>query len=94
MVARHKFKPLWIHQAMRSSNQSSDGRLSDGCWCLNPAFDETTTTELVASQLAFDTPMLTAKGGARLGLAETVTLSAEIHVESAWGCPIFVKHFL
>ncbi len=55
-----------VHQGMPSSDQSNNGRISDSGWCVDQAFGETATTmsEQVAAQLAFDTPMLTAKGGA------------------------------
>ena len=58
--------PQTFRQATPSSHESSNSRLSDGAWCVNPAFSEA-TTEQVAAQLAFDTPMLTARGGAPLG---------------------------
>jgi hypothetical protein len=45
--------------------ESSGGRLSDGAWRANPVFGEA-TAQRVAAQLAFDSPLLTARGGALL----------------------------
>ena len=58
-----------VQRATPSSDESSTGRLSDGGWCLDAALVEA-ATEQVAAQLAFDTPMLTARGGALLVHAE------------------------